>query len=147
MKSIATGASIFAELLVDSTRIQALKAEAVRLPSWDLTQRQVWDIELLLNGAFSPLKGFLGEADYGSVCKDMRLQDGALWPIPITLDVTQAFADSIKPGRRIALRHPEGMVLAVLSVGDLWKPDLRQEAALVFGTTDDAHPGVFGLLQ
>jgi len=147
VKSIATGASIFAELLVDSTRIQALKAEAVRLPSWDLTQRQVWDIELLLNGAFSPLKGFLGEADYGSVCKDMRLQDGALWPIPITLDVTQAFADSIKPGRRIALRHPEGMVLAVLSVGDLWKPDLRQEAALVFGTTDDAHPGVFGLLQ
>jgi sulfate adenylyltransferase len=72
-----------------------LKKEVVHLPLWDLTQRQVWDIELLLNGEFSPLDGFLSRADLGSVCKKMRLQNGSLWPIPITLDVNEEFAASL----------------------------------------------------
>jgi sulfate adenylyltransferase len=135
------------ELIVDKEEAARLREEAVYLPSWDLTTRQVWDLELLLNGAFSPLEGFLGRADYASVCDKTRLADGTLWPIPITLDVTDEFASSVAEGGRIALRHPEGMVLAVMTVSDTWQPDWRAEARSVFGSEDDAHPGVFHLLN
>lgn len=135
------------ELLVDEQRAAELKKEAVYLPSWDLTPRQVWDIELLLNGAFSPLEGFLGKRDYESVCHEMRLANGILWPIPIMLDVPEEFASSLHEGERIALRHPEGMVLAILTITDIWRPDVHEEARLVFETTDEAHPGVFHLLH
>ncbi len=135
------------ELLVDEQRAAELKKEAIYLPSWDLTPRQVWDTELLLNGAFSPLEGFLGKRDYESVCHEMRLANGILWPIPIMLDVPEGFASSLREGERIALRHPEGMVLAILTITDIWRPDVHEEARLVFGTTDEAHPGVFHLLH
>ena len=134
-------------LIVDEQRANKLREEAVYLPSWDLTQRQVWDIELLLNGAFSPLEGFMEEADYASVCEKMRLADGTIWPIPITLDVTEEFATEVGIGDRLALRHPEGMISAVLTVTDIWRPNLKEEARLVYGTTDDSHPGVFYLLR
>ncbi len=135
------------QLLVDPDRSKELKREAVYLPSWDLSQRQVWDIELLLNGAFSPLKGFMGQEDYIGVIENMRLADGTLWPIPIVLDVTREFASSLKEGDRIALRHPEGMVLAVMTVSDIWEPDRREEAEGVFGTLNEDHPSVFALLH
>jgi sulfate adenylyltransferase len=137
----------FPDLLIDIQKTDELKQEAVYLPSWDLTQRQVWDLELLLGGAFSPLTGYLTRTEYESVCVKMRLTDGSLWPIPITLDVSEEFASRISEGDRIALRHPEGMVLAILTVTDVWKPDRREEAQLVFGTDDEAHPGVFHLLH
>jgi sulfate adenylyltransferase len=133
--------------MLANSAAEELKREAIHLPSWDLTQRQVWDLELLMNGAFAPLDGFLGRSSYESVCREMRLEGGALWPIPITLDATDPFAAGLSPGDRIALRHPEGMVLAILTVSDIWKPDLGQEAQLVFGTADEAHPGVFTLLH
>jgi len=135
------------ELLVAEEKIAELKKEAVHLPSWDLTQRQVWDIELLLNGAFSPLDGFLSRADFDSVCKKMRLQNGSLWPIPITLDVNEEFAASLSSGDRVALRHPEGIVLAILTVQDKWQPNHKEEAQSVYGSTDEAHPGVFYLFH
>lgn len=142
---IAPHGGALTELVADESRAEALKQEAVQLPSWDLTQRQVWDLELLLNGAFSPLAGYQKQADYESVCREMRLTDGTLWPLPIVLDVSEAFASSLSTGDRIALRHPEGMVLALLTVEELWTPDLGWEAEHVFGTDDDAHPGVFHL--
>jgi sulfate adenylyltransferase len=129
---------------------QVARAEArraVEYASWDLTQRQLCDIELLLNGGFSPLDGFLGRADYERVVNDMRLADGTFWPMPITLDVSQAFADRIERGSRIALRDPEGVVIAVMDVTDRWRPDKRYEAEQVFGTDDLAHPGVAYLHQ
>jgi len=135
------------ELLVDPAKVAALKAEALNLPSWDLTERQVCDIELLLNGGFSPLNGFLNEQDYNRVCADMRLTDGTLWPIPINLDVTEDFAGGVKPGDRIALRHPEGMVLAILTLEDSYRPDFSREAEQVYGAADEAHPEVFRLFQ
>jgi len=135
------------ELLVASEKVIDLKKEAIDLPSWDLNYHQTWDIELLLNGAFTPLKGFLGKEDYATVRKTMRLADGTLWPIPVMLDVTEAFAESLSAGDRIALRHPEGMVLAVMTVRDIWKPDSQQEALDIYGTTDEAHPGVFTLFH
>ncbi|MBM4405545.1 MAG: bifunctional sulfate adenylyltransferase/adenylylsulfate kinase [Chloroflexi bacterium] len=134
-------------LVADASKAAALKKEALALPSWDLTARQVCDIEMLLNGAFSPLAGFLGEQSYLRVCKEMRLASGALWPMPITLDVTEEFSSKLTKGQKIALRHPEGMVLAVMTVGDMWKPDREQEALRVFGTKDTLHPGVFTLLK
>lgn len=132
-------------LLVSGTERHALARESLHLRSWDLTPRQVCDLELLLNGAFSPLTGYLGRADYERVCREMRLQDGTLWPIPITLDVGRELAAGLGPGDRLALRHPEGMVLAVLTVSDVWEPDRMQEAASVYGTTDETHPTVFHL--
>jgi sulfate adenylyltransferase len=133
------------QLIGTEEEVRALRQEALRLPSWDLTARQVCDLEMLLNGAFSPLTGFLGESDYGRVCRDMRLGDGTLWPIPITLDVSEELAAGLKTGDRVALRHPEGMVLALLAVSDIWRPDRMLEAELVYGTRDETHPSVFQL--
>ena len=120
-------------------------AQAYR--SWDLTPRQVCDIELLLNGAFSPLQGFLGRADYDKVVRAMRLADGTLWPLPITLDVSSNFAAAIDVGEIIALRDPEGVLIATLAVSDIWQPDLLAEAQEVYGTTDEHHPAVRYLLR
>ena len=130
------------ELYVSSESAQKLKMEAADLPSWDLTPRQTCDLELLMNGSFNPLKGFLTEDDYNSVVHNMRLADGTLWPIPITLDVSQAFADSIETGQDIALRDQEGVILAILSISDSWTPDKPLEAERVFGANDSAHPAV-----
>ncbi len=130
------------ELYVSYESAQKLKIEAGDLPSWDLTPRQICDLELLMNGGFSPLKGFLSEEDYSSVLKDMRLADGTLWPMPITLDISQAFAEGVETGQDIALRDQEGVILAIMSVTDKWHPDKAAEAAAVFGADDAAHPAV-----
>ena len=116
------------ELFVSYDSAAKLKIEAGELPSWDLTQRQVCDLELLTNGGFHPLKGFLGEADYDRVVAEMRLADGTLWPMPVTLDVSEAFAASVEPGQDIALRDPEGVILAIMSITDKWVPDKSREA-------------------
>jgi sulfate adenylyltransferase len=130
------------ELYVSAESAQKLKAEAATLPSWDLTERQVCDLELLMNGGFSPLKGFLSEADYDGVVEKMRLADGTLWPMPVTLDVSEAFAERVEPGQDIALRDQEGVILAILSVTDKWVPEKAREAEGVFGANDPAHPAV-----
>lgn len=130
------------ELYVSPESAQKLKLEAADLPSWDLTPRQICDLELLMNGAFNPLKGFLTQKDYDSVVENMRLADGSLWPMPITLDVSQKFADSVETGQDIALRDQEGVILAVLSISDSWTPDKSLEAEKVFGADDSAHPAV-----
>ncbi|MEM1077730.1 MAG: bifunctional sulfate adenylyltransferase/adenylylsulfate kinase [Pseudomonadota bacterium] len=130
------------ELYVSADSAQKLKVEAASLPSWDLTPRQICDLELLMNGGFNPLKGFLGKADYEGVVENMRLADGSLWPMPITLDISQDFADSIEEGQDIALRDQEGVILAILSVSDKYIPNKAREAEMVFGADDLAHPAV-----
>lgn len=130
------------ELYVSHESAQKLKIEAGNLVSWDLTPRQICDLELLMNGGFYPLKGFLSEEDYNCVVEDMHLANGALWPMPITLDVSEKFADGIEPGTDIALRDQEGVILAILSVTDKWVPNKANEAAKVFGADDLAHPAV-----
>lgn len=130
------------ELYVSADSAQKLRHEAAVLPSWDLTARQVCDLELLMNGGFHPLKGFMTEADYDGVVEGMRLTDGSLWPMPVTLDVSEAFADKVEPGQDIALRDAEGVILAILSVTDKWVPDKAREAERVFGANDLAHPAV-----
>src|SRR5271154_7387452 len=90
-------------LQVPAARAAELKAQSKDWPSWDLTARQLCDLELLMSGGFSPLLGVLNRADYEGVCKDMRLADGTLWPMPITLDVTEDFAKKLTAGSKIAL--------------------------------------------
>ena len=130
------------ELYVSYDSAQKLKAEAGELVSHDLTPRQICDLELLMNGGFHPLKGFLTEADYNGVVENMRLSDGSLWPMPVTLDVSEPFAAGIEPEQDIALRDQEGVILAILSVTDRWTPDKTREAEKVFGANDLAHPAV-----
>lgn len=130
------------ELYVSYDSAQKLKVEAGQLPSLDLTPRQICDLELLMNGGFHPLKGFLSEADYNGVVENMRLADGTLWPMPVTLDVSEKFAETVAPGQDIALRDQEGVILAILSVTDKWVPNKALEAEKVFGADDLAHPAV-----
>src|SRR5512133_1879216 len=89
-------------LLVDEARSAELRAASREWPSWDLTPRQLCDLELLLSGGFSPLRGFMDQATYESVRDRARLPNGTLWPIPITLDVTPEFADKLRPGDTLA---------------------------------------------
>jgi sulfate adenylyltransferase len=129
-------------LMAQPARAAELKTHSKEWPSWDLTGRQVCDVELLLSGGFSPLRGFMNRADYEGVCHNMRLASGVLWPMPITLDVTEDFAKKLTPSSsKVALRDPEGVMLAVLSVEDVWQPDRSAEAKSVFGSTSKAHPG------
>lgn len=134
------------ERLVGDARREELRRESRAWPSWTLTSRQACDLELLLNGGFSPLEGFLGREDYERVCREMRLADGTLWPIPVVLDLPEEFAKELAPGP-LALRDEEGLMLAVLHVQELWRPDLAEEARLVLGTEDPAHPGAAYLLE
>ncbi|MDQ0381537.1 bifunctional sulfate adenylyltransferase/adenylylsulfate kinase [Amycolatopsis thermophila] len=130
------------DLRTSQERARELGRRSVRWPSWTLSRRQLCDLELLGCGGFSPLKGFLGEADYRSVCESMRLADGTLWPIPVVLDIDAATQRAVGARGWLALRDPEGTLVAVLRVEHAWRPDLAAEAVAVFGTTDVAHPGV-----
>jgi sulfate adenylyltransferase len=138
---------VLKDLYLPAAEAYALKQRSATLPGWDLDARQLCDLELLLNGAFSPLEGFLTRRDYTSVLDDMRLADGTLWPIPITLDVDEAFAARVAIGDEVALRDREGVPLAVLSIEDIYFVDSLQEAHQVHGTTDRLHPGVNELLE
>ena len=115
--------------------------------SWTLSSRQICDLEMILNGGFKPLEGFLNKEDYESVLKNMRLKNGILWPIPVTLDVTEKFAESIKNEEKITLKDKEGFSLAILTIDDIWCPDFKLESISVYGTYDLVHPAVDYLLN
>ena len=135
-------------LLVHFRRVESLKEAALDYPSISLDKRQLCDLELLLNRAFYPLRGYMTRADYDSVLQDMRLADGTLWPIPVCLDVNRTLAESLTPGQPVALTDEEGFMLAILTVEETWEPDKKQEAAAIYGTDDPAqHPGVNQLLN
>ncbi len=139
---IAPHGGALCDLILTDAEAEDVKQTARDLPSITLTSRQLCDIELLLNGAFSPLRGFLNRADYDRVVDEMRLEDGTLWPMPITLDVSEAQAQQLSAGDEVALRDPTGLLLAVLTVEDVWKADKAREAQKVFGTTSKEHPAV-----
>ena len=138
---------VLKELYLGEAAAEQEKAKAMDYASWDLTERQICDLELLLNGAFSPLEGFLTEAEYDGVLNDMRLPDGTLWPMPITLDVSAEFAEQVEPGQTIALRDREGVLVATLEISDKWAPDKAREASAAFGSEDLKHPAVNYLMN
>ena len=135
------------DLYLGSEAAENEKTKARDHKSWDLSERQLCDVELLLNGAFSPLEGFLSRADYDGVVEKMRLMSGSIWPMPIMLDVALEFAEGISEGDTIALRDREGVLIATMKIEDIWQPDKSREAAGVFGTEDAAHPGVDYLMN
>ncbi len=143
---IAPHGGALVQLMVGPERQRELKASSREWPSWDLTSRHLCDLELLVNGGFSPLDGFLRRGDYERVVKEMRLASELLWPIPITLDIPEELAGRLATGGMLALRDAEGVMLAALHVEEVWRPDRETEAAKVFGTTSLEHPGVAHLL-
>ena len=124
-----------------------LKNKSLNYKSWTLRDRQIYDLEMILNGGFSPLGGFLNNQDYECVISDMRLKDGSLWPIPVTLDVDKEFSELLHVGDKVTLKDQEGFSIAVIEIEDIWEPDFARESELVYGTVDDSHPGVEYLLN
>ena len=126
----------------DQNESQQYKNNAVNYMSHTLTDRQLCDLELILNGAFSPLDGFMNQECYNSVLEKNRLLDGNIWPMPIILDVKSDLADKIQIKDKLALRDKEGYLIAVVQINDKWDYDKSLEAEKVYGTTDITHTGV-----
>lgn len=135
------------DLMATSEQALELKANSRDWPSSDLTHRQTVDLEMLLNGGFSPLTGYMNREDYESVLTECQLTDGTLWPCPFTLDVDAELAESLSQGDRVALRDPEGVVLAALTVEDAWRADRAAEAEALFGTSNPNDPNAAFLLN
>jgi sulfate adenylyltransferase len=130
------------QLLVDSDRADLLKDIAFNLQDVTLNNHQLCDFELLSTGAFSPLEGFMTRPDYESVLHRMRLQNNTLWPIPICLDISETQARSLEAGQSVTIRDPEGFLLAVMHVEDIWPIEKKKESSQIYGTLDPAHPGI-----
>ena len=129
----------------DAAQHDALVAESETLPDIYLTQRHLCDLELILNGGFSPLEGFMNQQDFESVVEKLRLADGTVWGMPITWDVDQATIERTKlaPGSRVTLRDwRDESPIAILTVDDIYRPDKVNEAVKVFGADDVLHPAV-----
>jgi sulfate adenylyltransferase len=134
-------------LLVDAQRSALLKEIAFNLPDITLNDRQLCDLELLATGVFSPLQGFMTRSDYESVLDRMRLQNDVLWPIPICLDIPDTQARTLEVGQSVAIRDPEGFLLAIMHIEDIWPIECEKEASQIYGTRDQAHPGVHYLFN
>ena len=135
------------ELYVSGKSLNYYRNKASSLKSYNLNLRQTCDLDLILDGSFYPLKGFLTQKEYLSVCENIHLPSGELWPIPINLDVSEEFADTLTLGEEISLKDQEGVNLAILVVEDIWCPEKLFEANKVFGSTNNEHPGVNYLLN
>jgi sulfate adenylyltransferase len=133
-------------VLIEREADKELKEQLIKeLPDMKKIGIDQWtlcDIECISSGAFSPLTGFMDERDYNSVIQDMRLQEGQIWTIPITLPVEKKMADTIYHGEKVALTGDNGTVYAVLTVTDKYSPNKEREAQYVYGTNELKHPGV-----
>lgn len=124
-----------------------MRAQVKSWPTWSLTERQFCDLELLLDGSCSPLTGYMTQGDYESVLENMNLSNGVFWPIPITLDVSHDFAQSLNIGSKVVLCEREGQHLAVLDVESVWQADRQREAELVYDSISEGHWGVRQLFK
>ncbi|HTT39394.1 MAG TPA: sulfate adenylyltransferase [Burkholderiales bacterium] len=135
-------------LLLEGAEAEAERVRAATLPALRVSSRERGDIIMLGVGGFTPLGGFMGSADWRGVCDGMRTASGLFWPIPITLSVAEAQADSIAVGSDIALTDPDdGHILATLRVDEKYRIDKAHECMRVFRTIDEAHPGVKMVMQ
>jgi sulfate adenylyltransferase len=128
--------------VLEAAAAQAALGEAAKLPSLALSPREQFDLEMIAVGAFSPLTGFMGQGDFESVCKSMRLGNGTVWPIPVTLCPSNEQAEKIQVGQKIALKDSNNRPLAIMSVDEKYRHDKALEIPNVYRTEDDAHPGV-----
>jgi len=141
MKLINPHGGVLINRQVDVPVRTKLTAAAIRMSHLQVNTRTVSDLEMIANGAYSPLEGFMGEADYSSVVQRMRLANGLPWPIPVTFPVSHEQAGRLELGSDVALCDGDRL-LAVLHLQEKFPYDQKREAALVYSTTDDAHPGV-----
>ncbi len=125
---------------------KAVQERAEELFKLELNSYNLSDLELIANGAMSPLTGFMGQAEYDRVVSEMRLSNNLLWSLPITLAVSGEIAEKFTIGTEIALCEND-RVLAVMEVAELYEYDKQREAEMVYGTTDESHPGVARLFQ
>ncbi len=130
------------DLLVDEEEHVEIGREVASLPTIELDSRHLADFELLANGGFSPLTGFMGEADYHSVVENMTLANGLPWSMPVTLSVPESRGGELTPGVRADLRDDEGFPLGVIDIEEVYRRDKTRLAEQVYRTTDEAHPGV-----
>jgi sulfate adenylyltransferase len=131
------------DLMASPLRAAELVAHAKEMASWSLAPRQLADLELLLSGAFSPLRGFMGSAEAESARRELRLGDGTFWPAPVTLEVSEDVAKDLGQGRSLALRDGEGILRAVLQVGEVWRgkdPATPAGTVSVAGLTEGVEP-------
>ncbi len=133
--------------LADEQKAAQLRSQAQGLPAITLSAKQACDLEMIAIGAFSPLEGFVGKADFESICNNMRLASGTVWPIPITLAVDDAVKATLKEGQPAALKHADGTLMAVIHIQEIYPHDKKLEIPNVFRTEDEAHPGVKAVAQ
>lgn len=138
------GGTLIDLMINDEAKRYDLVEKAKVIPKWELDERGLADLECIATGVYSPLTGFAVEADYVSILKSTRLSTGLIWPIPITLQVTEDFAAQLKEGSEISLTK-EDSHLAILKISSIYRPDKAEEAGGVYGTDDKAHPGVAAL--
>jgi sulfate adenylyltransferase len=128
--------------VLDATARTKAEAEAAKLTAITLSARERFDLEMIAIGAFSPLTGFQGSKDFESICKNMRLANGTVWPIPVTLCPPNDVAAKIAVGQRIALKDDQGRILALMTVSEKYAHDKALEIPNVYKTEDAAHAGV-----
>ena len=143
------GRSTLSPLIAPKTRLAAVERHARNLIQIPMTSREKSDLLLMAMGAYTPLKGFVGEADWTSICANMRFEDDLFWPIPITLSVAKSLAKNIAIGDEVVLIDPEDndLPMAIFTVTEKYFPDLEFQCNHVFGTTNKAHPGVENILM
>src|SRR5581483_6546509 len=133
--------------LADEAERAELQARAASLPKITVGSRHLADLEMLANGAYSPLGGFMNRADYLGVVNEMHLSNGLPWSIPITLAVSSEQANALAIGSQVALVNEQGALQAVMTIEEKYGYDKQLEARKVYRTEEDAHPGVKVLYQ
>ncbi len=142
------GAETLKPLLLPETERADQRKRAEKLKQVPMSSREISDFFMLAMGAYTPLEGFMGEADWRGCCIDMALSNGLFWPIPITLSCAPALADAIQVGEEVAVVDGDGAeILGVLEVGEKYEIDMALECSHVYRTTDPAHPGVQKVME
>lgn len=136
------GSPVLKPLLLGAEPLEDERRRARTLPEIPITSREAGDLVMMGIGGFTPLDGFMGEADWRGVCEDMQLADGIFWPIPITLSADEETAARIAIGSDVALVGPDGATMATMTVREKYRIDRAAECRAVFRTDDPAHPGV-----
>lgn len=128
------------------SKCEFVGSAARSLPRFPLSVRNLADLECIATGVYSPLEGFVTESEYESIVRDLRLPNGLAWSIPVTLQMPVAEADKYQLDRDIALVHPNGDIVAVMSITSKYRPNQQHEAEAVYQTTDPKHPGIQAML-
>jgi sulfate adenylyltransferase len=128
--------------VLSSADAEKARKDSASLLAVTLSPREQFDLELIAVGALSPLMGFMGQADFEGVCRNMRLANGTVWPIPVVFCPSNEIAEKILKGQKLALNDSKGRLLAVMTVSEKFKHDKELEIPNVYRTTDEAHPGV-----